>query len=57
MSEIKFRVLGLCGSLRKNSYNLGLLRAACEAMPEKTRLEIYEGLGELPLYNERSAFS
>lgn len=52
MSEVKFRILGICGSLRTNSYNQALLRTARAAMPEKTELSIYQGLGDLPLYND-----
>lgn len=52
MSEKEFRILGICGSLRRNSYNMGLLNAAKELLPEKVHMEIYTGLGELPLYNE-----
>jgi chromate reductase len=52
MSDTKFHILGLCGSLRRDSYNLALLKAAAEFLPEKVGLDIYDGLGELPLYNE-----
>jgi chromate reductase, NAD(P)H dehydrogenase (quinone) len=44
------RVLGIPGSLRKSSFNRGLLRAAAEVRPEGMSLEVYE-LGALPLYN------
>jgi chromate reductase len=46
------RVLGVSGSLRESSYNTGLLRAAAEAAPDGVELEVWEGLGELPLYDE-----
>jgi chromate reductase, NAD(P)H dehydrogenase (quinone) len=45
------RVLGIAGSLRKASYNRALLRAALELAPEGLQLEIYEGLGDIPVYN------
>lgn len=48
----ELRVLGLCGSLRKASMNRGLLRAAQEVAPEEMRITIYEGLGDLPPYNQ-----
>lgn len=44
------KVFGFAGSLRKNSYNRGLLRAAQELLPEGMSLETYD-LSPLPLYN------
>ncbi len=44
-------VLGVCGSLRRGSYNRGALRAAQELAPEGMRIEIAE-LGGLPLYDD-----
>ena len=44
------RVLGIAGSLRKGSFNRGLVRAADEMLPEGMSLDVYE-LGALPLYN------
>ena len=44
------RVLGIPGSLRKDSFNGGLLRAATEMLPDGMSLEVYE-IGALPLYN------
>jgi chromate reductase, NAD(P)H dehydrogenase (quinone) len=46
------RILAVSGSLRENSYNTSLLRAAVEAAPEGVELEHWEGLAELPLYDE-----
>jgi chromate reductase len=46
------KILGVSGSLRESSYNTSLLRAAIEAAPEGVELELWEGLGELPLYDE-----
>ena len=46
------RILAVSGSLRERSYNTSLLRAALEAAPEGVELEMWEGLGELPLYDE-----
>lgn len=46
------RVFGISGSLRKGSYNTALLRAAKELAPEGMQIEIYEGLGAIPPYNE-----
>lgn len=44
-------ILGICGSLRKKSYNLLALKAAGELMPQGMRLRItrYDGV---PLYNQ-----
>jgi chromate reductase len=44
-------VVGFAGSLRKQSFNRGLLRAAQELVPEGMDLEILE-LDDLPLYNQ-----
>jgi chromate reductase, NAD(P)H dehydrogenase (quinone) len=46
------RVLGLSGSLRAGSYNTQLLRAAEEVLPEDVELELYDGLRELPPYDQ-----
>jgi NAD(P)H-dependent FMN reductase len=43
-------IAGVSGSLRKHSYNAGLLRAAAEAVPEGCALEIGSIQG-IPLYN------
>ncbi len=45
-------VLAISGSLRKASYNTGLLRAACGAVPEGMRIEIYDGLADIPPYDD-----
>jgi chromate reductase len=44
------RVLGIPGSLRKGSYNRGLLRAAAELLPDGMSLDVFE-LGAIPLYS------
>ena len=46
------RILAVSGSLREGSFNTGLLRAALEAAPEGVELALWEGIGELPLYDE-----
>lgn len=43
-------VVGISGSLRRDSYNTRLLEAAKERMPEGTRLEPHSIAG-IPLYN------
>ena len=44
-------ILGIPGSLRRASFNHGLLRAARDAAPAGAALEIVE-VGDLPLFNE-----
>ncbi len=46
-----FVILGIAGSLRKESFNRLLLRAATELVPEGVRLETFE-LDGLPLFNQ-----
>jgi NAD(P)H-dependent FMN reductase len=46
------RILVLVGSLRAGSYNRQLAEAAAKLAPEGIEVEIYEGLGEVPFYNE-----
>jgi chromate reductase len=44
-------ILGIAGSLRKESYNKGALRAARELCPQGSKLEIYD-LAGLPLFSQ-----
>jgi chromate reductase len=46
------RILAVSGSLRESSFNTSLLRVAVEAAPDAVELELWEGLGDLPLYDE-----
>jgi chromate reductase len=46
------KVLAVSGSLRRDSHNTQLLRAAVEAAPEGVEVELWEGLGDLPLYDQ-----
>ena len=46
------RVLAVSGSLRADSYNTSLLRAATEAAPEGVEIELWEGIGGLPIYDQ-----
>jgi chromate reductase, NAD(P)H dehydrogenase (quinone) len=46
------RILAVSGSLRESSFNTSLLQAALEAAPDGVELELWEGLGDLPLYDE-----
>ena len=48
MQELK--LLGICGSLRRQSTNAGLLRAAMAELPEGVSMAIAD-LSEVPFYN------
>jgi chromate reductase, NAD(P)H dehydrogenase (quinone) len=48
----KIEALGIAGSLREGSYNRALLRAARDLAPDGLEIRIYEGLADIPLYNE-----
>jgi chromate reductase len=45
------RILGIAGSLRRESYNRGALRAATELVPEGASIEIFE-LDAIPGFNQ-----
>ena len=48
------RILAVSGSLRAESFNTSLLRAAAEAAPEGVEVELFDptGIADLPLYAE-----
>ncbi|MEC3957352.1 NAD(P)H-dependent oxidoreductase [Nocardia sp. CDC153] len=46
------RILVLVGSLRAASINRRLAEAAVKTAPEGVELSLYEGLGDIPFYNE-----
>jgi len=46
------KVLGISGSLRGNSYNTKLLRAAEELLPAVAEFELWDGLKAIPPYDE-----
>jgi chromate reductase len=46
------RILGISGSLRRDSHNTNLLRAAAEAAGPGVELEVYDGLKQIPPYDE-----
>jgi chromate reductase, NAD(P)H dehydrogenase (quinone) len=46
------KVLGISGSLRRDSYNTKLLRAAEELLPPFAELEIWDGLKAVPPFDE-----
>jgi chromate reductase, NAD(P)H dehydrogenase (quinone) len=45
------RVLGISGSLRRDSYNSELLRSAAELLPAGAQLEVFEDLKAIPPYD------
>jgi len=45
------RILGISGSLRRDSHNTCLLRAAAEAAGPDVQFALYEGLKEVPPYD------
>ena len=46
------KVLGISGSLRRDSHNTKLLRAAAELLPDGAELELWDGLRAVPPYDE-----
>ena len=46
------RVLGISGSLRRDSHNTTLLRAAAELAGNEVELELWDGLKAVPPYDE-----
>ena len=45
------RVLGITGSLRRDSHNTQLLRRAAELLPPSAELDVYAGLKAIPPYD------
>ncbi len=45
------KILGICGSLRKASFNMAALRACSELMPQGMTLEI-TSIADLPMFNQ-----
>jgi chromate reductase len=46
------RILAVSGSLREDSFNTSLLRAAAEVAPDGLELELWDGIDGLPLYDQ-----
>jgi chromate reductase, NAD(P)H dehydrogenase (quinone) len=46
------KVLGISGSLRRDSHNTALLRAAAEHAPAGVEIELWDGLKAVPPYSE-----
>lgn len=45
-------VLGLCGSLRQDSYNRRLLAAAAKELPDAAVFQLFDDIAAIPAYNE-----
>ena len=45
------KILAISGSLRADSYNTALARAAAERAPEGTEIELYDRLGDIPPFD------
>jgi len=45
------KVLAFCGSLRRASMNAAMLRASARLAPDGMTIELFDGLGTLPLFN------
>jgi len=50
MADVK--ILALVGSLRAASINRQLAELAAETAPEGVAVTVFQGLGDLPFYNE-----
>ena len=46
------KILGISGSLRRDSYNAKLLRNAEELLPAFVEFEVWDGLKQIPPYDE-----
>ena len=45
-------LLGVCGSLRRGSYNRLLLGAAAQGLPREVTFQMFDGLADIPPYQE-----
>lgn len=46
------RILAISGSLRQDSFNTRLLRALPPLAPDGMQIELFDGMGDVPLYNQ-----
>jgi len=46
------RILGISGSLRRASFNTSLLRIAATRLPPGVELDLFDGLADVPHYNQ-----
>jgi len=54
-AKFPIKVCGIAGSLRAESYNRALLRAAVEPAPKGMDIRLFERLAEVPLYSRSSS--
>ena len=47
------KLLGVVGSLRRQSYNAQLMRAVAARLPDGVELEVFEGLRDVPPFDEQ----
>ena len=52
MSDQKLKILAIAGSLRTGSFNKTLLETAKDVAQDDFEIDIYEGLGDLPFFNQ-----
>src|SRR5277367_5654420 len=58
MNKGQIHILGFGGSLRKGSYHEALLQTgillsvACDLCPSEGKVEVFDKIGEFPLYNQ-----
>jgi chromate reductase len=48
----KIKILGIYGSLRKDSYNKAIINTAKDLLPFNTEMEIFNDLAKIPLFNQ-----
>src|SRR5215210_7667841 len=48
---VRMKIIAISGSLRRQSSNAALLRAAAGVAPDGIQVVMYDGLGELPHFN------
>ena len=46
------KILGVSGSSRAESYNTAVLREAAKLVPAGAQVELWEGIGDLPIYDQ-----
>jgi len=46
------KILGIAGSLREGSYNRQLLQLAAESLPDGVEVAVWDGLRDLPAFDE-----
>jgi chromate reductase, NAD(P)H dehydrogenase (quinone) len=52
MASDTVKILGICGSLRKQSFNAAALRAAQQVVPAGAALDVFDKLREIPPFDQ-----